>query len=51
MAPTESGDRRITTAPLFETGDEKYAWMNAIQAIAVGAPGQGVVQYDVYRIL
>lgn len=51
MAPTEGGGPRITTAPLFETGDEKYAWLNSIQAIAVGAPGSGTVDYDVYRIL
>lgn len=51
MAPTEDGGRRITTAPLFETGDEKYAWLNSIQAIAVGIPGPGTVDYDVYRIL
>lgn len=50
MSPTDDG-RRIVTAPLFETGDERYAWLNAIQAIAVGAPGQGVVDYDVYRIV
>lgn len=50
MSPTDDG-RRIVTAPLFETGDERYAWLNAIQATAVGAPGQGVVDYDVYRII
>lgn len=50
MVPTDDG-RRITTAPLFETGDEKYSWLNSIQAIAVGTPGDGVVEYDVYRIL
>lgn len=50
MAPGESGPR-ITTAPLFETGDERYAWLNSVQAVAVGAPGQGSVDYDVYRIL
>lgn len=50
MAPTDTG-RRITTAPLFETGDEKYLWLNSIQAIAVGTPGDGVVDYDVYRVL
>ncbi len=50
MAPTDDG-RRITTAPLFETGDEKYAWLNAIQAVAIGSPGQGLVEYDVYRIV
>ena len=51
MAPTEDGGRRISTAPLFEPGDEKYAWLNSIQAIAVGIPGPGTVDYDVYRIL
>ena len=50
MAPGENGPR-ITTAPLFETGDERYSWLNGVQAIAVGAPGQGTVDYDVYRIV
>ena len=50
MAPGDGGPR-ITTAPLFETGDERYAWLNGVQAIAVGSPGQGTVDYDVYRIL
>ncbi len=50
MVPTDSGPR-ITTAPLFETGDERYTWLNSIQAIAIGIPGTGVVDYDVYRII
>ena len=50
MAPGEGGPR-IITAPLFETGDERYAWLNSVQAVAVGAPGQGSVDYDVYRVL
>ncbi|MEN9553482.1 MAG: hypothetical protein RLY24_1077 [Actinomycetota bacterium] len=50
MAP-HGDSRRITTAPLFETGDANYAWLNSIQAIAIGAPGDGVVDYDVYRVL
>lgn len=49
MTPGENGPR-IITAPLFETGDEKYAWLNHVQALAIGAPGQGSVTYDVYRI-
>lgn len=49
MAPTETG-RRITTAPLFETGDAGYAWLNSVQAVAIGEPGNGIVEYDVYRI-
>lgn len=49
MAPHGDG-RRITTAPLFETGHENYVWLNSIQAIAIGTPGDGIVTYDVYRI-
>lgn len=48
MAP--HGDaRRIITAPLFETGHDDYAWLNSVQAIAIGEPGDGVVNYDVYK--
>jgi Protein of unknown function (DUF3237) len=41
----------IRTAPMFETGDERYAWLNDIQAIATGAAGDGSVTYEVYRVL
>lgn len=51
MAPGADGSPRIVTAPLFEAGDERYAWLNTVQAIAVGAPGAGTVDYDVYRVL
>ncbi len=45
------GAFKIRTAPLFETGDERYAWLNQIQAVAHGAPGNGNVTYDVYALL
>jgi hypothetical protein len=41
----------IRTAPMFETGDERYAWLNDIQAIATGAAGPGSVTYEVYQVL
>ena len=50
MSPTDSGPR-IITAPLFETGDDRYTWLNSIQAVAVGTAGTGTVDYDVYRVL
>lgn len=50
MSPDADGKPRIVTAPLFETGDERYAWLTQIQAIAIGRPGDGVVDYDIYRI-
>jgi hypothetical protein len=51
MSPDADGKPRIITAPLFETGDERYSWLNSIQAIAVGAPGKNGVTYDVYRLV
>lgn len=41
---------RIRTAPLFETGDERYAWLNLVQAVGVGAVGDGTVTYDVFEV-
>lgn len=49
MSRTESG-ARIVTAPLFETGDERYSWLTQLQAIATGAPGANVVEYDVFAV-
>ena len=50
MGPTDDGVR-IITAPLFQTGDERYAWLNDVQAVAIGKPSKDAVDYDVYRIL
>jgi len=45
------GGARLRTAPLFETGDERYAWLNTAQAVGLGAVGNGNVTYDVYQVL
>jgi hypothetical protein len=45
------GGARLRTAPQFETGDERYAWLNRIQAVGIGAPAQGSVAYDIYGLL
>ena len=37
-------------APLFETGDERYAWLNGVQGIGIGTTGTGGVDYDVYAL-
>ena len=42
---------RIITAPKFQTGAENHAWLNDVQAIAFGKPGENCVDYDVYRIV
>lgn len=40
------------SAPLFDTGDERYAWLNAIQAIAKGEITEGgtLLTYEMYEV-
>jgi hypothetical protein len=45
----------VRTAPLFETGDTRYAWLNMVQAIGLGtavggAAGLESVTYDIYAL-
>ncbi len=41
----------VRTAPQFETGDERYTWLNTIQAVAHGSRGDGTIVYDVYGLV
>ena len=42
----------IATAPTFQTGDERYAWLNHIQAVGAGALGEdGVLTYTLYEVV
>lgn len=45
------GSTVIRTVPRFETGDERYAWLNNVQAVSHGTTGAGTVTYDVYGLL
>lgn len=40
------------SAPLFDTGDERYAWINAIQAIAKGEITEDgtLLTYEMYEV-
>ena len=41
--PQEYGDRYFMTTPRFETGDERYAWLNGLVCVAEGKwTGTGV---------
>ena len=40
----------VYTAPRFETGDERYAWMNKIQAVAKGVISGDVLRYELYEL-
>jgi hypothetical protein len=41
----------LRTAPLFETGDPRYAWLNDLQAVGIGRSVPGSVSYDIYRLV
>ena len=41
----------ITTAPTFQTGDERYAWLNRIQAVGAGVlEGNDQLVYTLYEV-
>lgn len=39
------------TTPRFETGDERYAWLNSTIAVGVGLLPPDEVHYEIYEIL
>jgi len=45
------GVLQLATAPLFETGDARYAWLNNTQAIATGKSATDLVTYDVFAVV
>jgi hypothetical protein len=45
-----AGSSTIYAAPLFETGDERYAWLNKIQAVAKGVLDGSSLTYDLFEL-
>ena len=44
------GGAPVYAAPLFDTGDERYAWLNRIQAVAKGRLAGNLLTYEVYEV-
>lgn len=44
------GGTTIRSAPLFETGDERYAWLNAVQAVGKGQLDGTALHYEWYEV-
>lgn len=44
------GTKPIYMAPKFETSDERYAWLNSVQAVGKGQLGAGTVSYEIAEI-
>ena len=48
---TREGDgAKLRTAPLFETGDDRYTWLNDLQAVGIGREEGGDVAYEIYAL-
>ena len=53
LAAGESVDPALyymRTTPLFETGDARYAWLNAMICVATGARRAGAVELEVFEV-
>jgi hypothetical protein len=44
-------DEYFRTCPFFETGSERYSWLNQIVALAVGARTAEAVMYGIFEVL
>ena len=47
----KAGEFYYRTTPAFETGDERYAWLNTTVCVAVGNLSPSGVSYDVFAVL
>ncbi|MGR8918461.1 MAG: DUF3237 domain-containing protein [Gammaproteobacteria bacterium] len=48
---TDYGDHYFFTTPRFQTGHEKYAWMNNIVCVSQGRLKPNRVEYNVYQVV
>jgi hypothetical protein len=43
-------DQTVVAAPRFLAGDERYAWLNGVQAIAKGKTDTKTLVYDIHEV-
>ena len=43
-------DQTVVAAPQFLTGDERYTWLNGVQAIAKGKVDGQTLVYDIHEV-
>ncbi|MGH8595255.1 MAG: DUF3237 domain-containing protein [Gammaproteobacteria bacterium] len=46
---TDYGEVHFFTQPRFETGDQRYKWLNSVIAIGQGRVRHGQVEYQVFQ--
>ena len=47
----DNGDAWMHVSPIFETGDERYEWLNGVQCLGFGRLDGDTVVYDVEIVL
>ncbi|MFQ5477892.1 MAG: DUF3237 domain-containing protein [Candidatus Binatia bacterium] len=47
---TQFGDTYFFTQPRFESGDDRYLWLNSVVAVAEGRLLPNAVEYRVYQL-
>jgi hypothetical protein len=47
---TDFGEAYFMTTPRFETGDERYAWLNRVVAVGEGRTGPNWVEYRIFEV-
>lgn len=40
----------VYSAPIYDTGDDRYQWLNAIQAVAKGTLDGNLLTYEIYEV-
>ena len=50
-APAEYGDRYYMITPVFETGDDRYGWLNGLVCVGEGKPAPGGVAHRIYALV
>jgi hypothetical protein len=50
IGQTTNAAASLRIAPLFETGDARYAWLTRLQAVGVGERVGTTVKYDIYAL-
>lgn len=49
--PDEYAQIYFRTAPIFETGDSRYRWLNDLVTVGYGTAHGGAVSYNVFELL
>ena len=49
--PVPAAELYFRTTPVFETGSEKYAWLNRIIAVGIGAITPSGAELEVFQVL